>query len=202
MFAAKITSIALMAILSNVAVAGPTNPVAVRQETHIDTSDWVPVKFQGKILKYNPAALNTSVVIHNPPGSDGGDMSTAVITNDCCGGSSFSGTASPWPTQGDCAVIRDWAYTLNTYWSIWTNTPDYHGVIVYGTCVFGAGTRNVYDTYVGSSDMADLVRDGINRFANNGLVGAAGEMGCENSCTQSGCPFSGRSSVFWKLQRA
>ncbi|GKT76328.1 hypothetical protein ColTof4_08751 [Colletotrichum tofieldiae] len=190
MFAAKITSIALMALFSTVSLAVPTSSSSM---------DAVSVDFHGKIIKYNPAALNFSTEVH---GSSSGESTTAVITNDCCGGSSFVGTGAPWPTQGDCAVIRDWAYTLNQYWSIWTNTPDYHGVIQYNTCVFGAGTRNTYDTYVGSSDMGDLIRDGINRFAGNGLVGAAGDMGCENSCTQVGCPFSGRSAVFWKLQRS
>ncbi|KAJ0124316.1 hypothetical protein J7T55_005654 [Diaporthe amygdali] len=177
MIAAKITSIALAAIFSTASLAMPSSNgetfIQARQE--IDTSNWVSVDFQGKTLKYNPAALNTSVQVHTT--SSGDVFSPAVITKDCCGDSSFSGTDAPWPSEGDCAVIRDWAYTLNAYWSIWTNTPDYHGVVVYNTCVFGAGTRNTYDTYIGSSDMGDIVRDSITRLANNGLVGAAGNMG-------------------------
>ncbi|KAF5505096.1 hypothetical protein CGCS363_v004281 [Colletotrichum siamense] len=193
MFGLKTTSVALFALFSTVSLAVPTSSDAgVLSARQIDTSDWVPFEFQGKTLKVNPAALN----ITKAPG----EVSVKVITNDCCGGSSFVGTGAPYPNVGDCAVIRDWAYTLNQYWSIWTNTPDYHGVVVYGTCVFGAGTRNTYDTYIGSSDIGDLVRDAINGHSSNGVVNCAGDMGCENQCTQSGCPFSGRSAVFWKMQ--
>lgn len=155
MFGFKIASIALLALFSTGSLAVPTSTDAdTIVASKIDTSDWIPFDYQGKTIKVNPAALNYT---KNPD-----VFSVSVLTNDCCGGSSFVGTGAPYPDIGDCAVIRDWAYGLNVYWSIWTNTPDYHGIAFYNTCVFGAGTRNIYDTYIGSSDIGDLIRDSIN----------------------------------------
>ena len=46
-----------------------------------------------------------------------------------------------------------------------SNAPDWHAVVHAGNCAFGAGTRNTYNTYVGSEDMGGLIRDSINQLS-------------------------------------
>lgn len=53
---------------------------------------------------------------------------------------------------------------LNTYYGVWDNTPDTHGVLYYGTCVFEAGTRNIQETWIGSSNIADITELALNKW--------------------------------------
>ncbi|KAL2063847.1 hypothetical protein VTL71DRAFT_4341 [Oculimacula yallundae] len=48
--------------------------------------------------------------------------------SDTCRASSFYSHPEQYATTGDCGVIRDWAFTQNTNWSIWTNTGDTYGL--------------------------------------------------------------------------
>ena len=57
--------------------------------------------------------------------------------------------------------------------------------------MFGVQAHDFLPTYVGNEDVGDLVRDSINLFQQNGLVGAQGDMGCER--------FFGTSNVEWAI---
>lgn len=170
MLALNLATIAMMAIYGQAALAAATLPDESKDfMAGVDTSNWISVDFRGTTITYNPSILNvsasaTAMVKARAP--DAGLRPRAACSTDCCGDSSFVGTNAPWAREGDCAAIRDWAYAQNKAFSIWTNTPDYHGVVFAGTCAFGAGTLNALaNTYVGSSDIGDLTRDGIRRFA-------------------------------------
>jgi Ecp2-like pathogen effector protein (putative necrosis-inducing factor) len=163
--------VAVLAIFGQAAPAAPTLAASTQElpstedfMAGVDTSEWVSVEFQGKTVTYDPAALDFSGQGTSKRADDSGAhlFRRAVCGNDCCGGSSFNPQAGPFARVSDCLVIRDWAYAQNRPFSIWTNTPDYHGVVFAGSCAFGAGTRNVQETFVGSSDIGDLTRDGIN----------------------------------------
>jgi hypothetical protein len=120
-----------------------------------DRSEWVSVEFQGHTIQYDPKAL-----VHHKPSTK---RDTPTSDNNC-GDSTFNSGVAPYPVTTDCQALQNWAYSLNAYFSIWTNTPDYHGVAGAGSCEFGAGTRDIYDTYIGSQDMGDLISDSIKRF--------------------------------------
>lgn len=150
----KITTVALMAVLSAVCLAGPM--MSARQ---IDTIGWTSVEFQGATILYNATARKQPNELQGPL-----TVLDVPTSDDTCGASSFGGTPSPWPLISDCAAIRDYAYSENVYYGVWTNNPDYHGVLVSGTCAFGAGTRNILDTYLGSSDIGDLISTSIQNY--------------------------------------
>jgi hypothetical protein len=55
--------------------------------------------------------------------------------------------------------------THDVEYGVWTRTPDTHGVLYYGTCVFEAGTRNIVDSlWIGSTNIADITRAALNRW--------------------------------------
>ncbi|EAQ82915.1 predicted protein [Chaetomium globosum CBS 148.51] len=211
MLVVNLAGLALLAIFGQTTLAAPAVNVAAARDPSqdfmagVDTSTWVSVQFHGKTITYNPDALvvNATVastsetsakrsVLHKRGPCIGGS------NEDCCGGSSFSGTPAPWAWTSDCAAIRDWAYNQHTTFNVHGITGDYYGIVFAGSCAFGAGTWNWYTTYMGSTDIGDLTRDGINMFAgSNGQVGAQGSMKCSNSAFSD--PSSG-SDVFWKLQ--
>jgi hypothetical protein len=179
MLVVNLAGLALLAIFGQTALAAPAAPAAdaaaapdasVDFMAGVDTSTWVSVQFHGKTITYNPAIVNTTVA------STSGTSATRSVLNkrgpcsggsteDCCNGSTFGGTAAPWAWTDDCIAIRDWAYAQHTRYGVWTNTGDYHGIVYAGSCAFGAGTFNHYITYIGSTDIGDVTRDGINMFA-------------------------------------
>lgn len=167
----KLATLGLLAILGHVSSHPTTTssaPITNRDfMAGVDTSSWITVDFQGTNVTYNPSIFKSHSQggMSRLPAVDGGLRPQFWCQSDCCGASSFGGTDAPWASEGDCAAIRDWAYAQNQAFNIWTNTPDYHGVVFAGSCAFGAGTRNIFDTSVGSSDIGDLTRDGINGFA-------------------------------------
>jgi hypothetical protein len=215
MLVVNLAGLALLAIFSQTALAAPTPDSAAADAAAapdiskdfmagIDTSTWVSVQFQGKTITYNAALVKNTTVA-----STSGTSAKRSVLNkrgpcsggsneDCCTGSTFDGTPAPWAWTSDCITIRDWAYAEDRYFEVRGPTPDYHGVVFSGSCAFGAGTQNWFLTYIGSTDIGDLTRDGINIFAGaNGQVGAHGTMKCSNGAYVN--PDQG-SSVFWKLQ--
>lgn len=105
--------------------------------------------------------------------------------NDACGNSSFvNKSSSGSPTVGDCNCIRNRALaTPRSYLSYLRDAQQqggWHRLTTCRTCVFGFKTSNAFGTIVGTSDIADLIRDSINRFQWNRRVGAEGKMGCGN----------------------
>ena len=155
------TVLAIVALFS-LGTSAPTAEQHGRPVT--DRSTWVSVDFHGSVIQYDPARLildpGTTLSTHKTT------LSTrqTPTTDNTCGPSTFTSGIAPYPVTTDCQALEAWAYSLNAYWSIWTNTPDYHGVAGAGSCEFGAGTRNDYDTYVGSSDMGDLISSSISMF--------------------------------------
>ncbi|KFY15222.1 hypothetical protein V492_02160 [Pseudogymnoascus sp. VKM F-4246] len=189
MLSSTVLTLAIAGLLSLATSAPTTEPV----RTATDRSSWVSVDFQGTTIQYDPAAL----VVNNTPATALESRGTPTA-DDSCGSSTFSGGDGPYPLTNDCRALVDWLNTQNSYFSIWTLTPDYHGVVGSGSCEFGAGTKNIYDTYVGSHDISQLVSDSIAKFATKTLVGAKGVMGCQNQCSakKKRC---GQSSVFWTV---
>lgn len=207
MLTINMPKLALLAIFGQTALAAPAVDTAAAPDVSknfmagVDTSTWVSVQFHGKTITYNPELVNTTLastsrtsakrsVLHKRGRCGNSD-------EDCCNGSTFNGTPAPWAWISDCAAIRDWAYAQHWWFNVHGLTGDYYGIVFAGSCAFGAGTRNVYATYIGSTDIGDLTGDGINIFGANGQVGAHGNMGCCNE--QTGNPSQG-SNVFWKLQ--
>ncbi|KFX87796.1 hypothetical protein V495_08247 [Pseudogymnoascus sp. VKM F-4514 (FW-929)] len=196
MHSSTILTFAITGLLSLATAAPTAEPAEPVERLHVtDRSTWVSVDYKGHKIEYDPKAL----IIQGSEKHGALTVLAGPTSNDLCGSSTFESGVPPYPVTNDCAVLRDWAWSLNSYWSIWTNTPDYHGLAGDGSCEFGAGTHNTYDTYVGSRDIGDLVNSSIVRYQNFGLVGARGVTGCANECTINGCTFSGPSSVFWTV---
>lgn len=160
MFSTKITTIALVAMFSATSLAAAVPNTMNTAPIQLDTRDWVSVDFKGKTIEYNPAAFNASSEdIENMVPAKRGD------NNDYCGDSSYSGTEAPWPNESDCATLGDWVSRENKYYDVWANTPDFHGIIRAGTCVFGAGTKNFLGAKIGSTDISAAISESISRFA-------------------------------------
>lgn len=161
MFSAKITTVALMAMFSatSLAVAIPSSmdTATIHQ---LDTRDWVPVEFNGKTIMYNPAAFNAS-----SEDTEAAMSAKRDDSNDVCGDSSYHSTEGPWPNESDCGTLGDWASRQKQTWSVEGNTPDYHGIVYAGTCVFGAGTKNFFGARIGSSDISAAISQSIKQFA-------------------------------------
>jgi hypothetical protein len=172
MLVVNLAGLALLAIFGQTALAAPAADAAAAPDASkdfmagVDTSTWVSVQFQGKTITYNPALVNTtvastsgtsakhSVLNKRGPCLGGGD-------EDCCTGSTFNGTPVPWAWTSDCIAIRDWAYVQHWWYNVVHPTGNYHAIVYAGSCAFGAGSYNVYDTYIGSTDIGDLTRDSI-----------------------------------------
>ncbi|KAG4431328.1 hypothetical protein IFR05_013189 [Cadophora sp. M221] len=185
--------LSILALLP-IASAAPT-PDIVASST--EAIDWIPVDFEGKTLYVNSAALVESSV--NPAKKSERSLLRRAPGSDTCGGSSFNSHPAPFASTADCGVIRDWAGTENTYWGVWNNTPDTHDLWYYGSCVFEAGTRNILDTYIGSTDVRDVIRDALNKRQSGGVVASQGSMGCENS---GSLIKGGPSLVNWKIKHS
>ena len=179
MLVANLAGLALLAIFGQTALAAPATDAAAAAPAPdvskdfmagVDTSTWVSVDFQGKTITYNPAMVNVTKA-----STSGTSAKRTVLAkrdpcsgnnnDNCCGASSFNGTPAPWAWTSDCIAIRDWAYSQHSYFGVATNTGDYHGIVFAGSCAFGAGTWNVFSTYIGSTDIGDVTRDAINIFA-------------------------------------
>lgn len=161
MLSTKITSVALMAIFSATSLAAAIpNTMDTAPIHQFDTRDWVSVDFQGKAIEYNPAAFNSS-------NENAEDVSPAKRDDktDYCNDGSYSGTEAPWPVESDCATLGDWVSRQSTSYSVWGNTGDYHGLLRAGSCVFGAGSKNVLGAKIGSSDISAAITESIKRLA-------------------------------------
>ncbi|KAI4954495.1 hypothetical protein J4E91_002208 [Alternaria rosae] len=159
MISSKLLSLCTLALLP-VAFAAPA-PAPEPLSAANAAIHWIPIDFNGKTLYLNSAVVVVSV---NP-----GEVATrALLTgspdSDTCDGTTLDPHPAPFANTADCAVIRDYTRGLNTYYGVWDNTPDTHGVLYYGTCVFEAGTRNVQTTWIGSSNIADITELALNKW--------------------------------------
>lgn len=161
MFSIKITTFALMAMFSATSLAAAIpNSMDTATIHQLDTRDWVSVEFNGKTIMYNPAALNAS-----SEDTEAAMSAKRDDSNDVCGDSSYHGTEGPWPNESDCGTLGAWAAEQKRTWSVQGNTPDYHGIIYAGTCVFGAGTKNFFGAQIGSSNISAAISQSIKQFA-------------------------------------
>lgn len=160
MFSIKITTVALVALFSATSLAAATpNSVDTATIHQLDTRDWISVEFGGKTVMYNPSAVNA------PSEDTEGAVTAKRDDNDVCTDTSYSNTGGPWPSESDCATLGDWASRNGTTWAVKSSTPDYHGIIGVGNCVFGAGTRNHFGAYIGSSDISSIISESIKKYA-------------------------------------
>jgi hypothetical protein len=102
---------------------------------------------------------------------------------DRCGGSSFTGLTSQYsPTVSDCRCIVDGVNKRGGYW--YARPVDglkvATQIISCGSCAFAVKSDNEFGTQIGDTDVKDIIEDAIGRFQKNGLVGATGDMGCQN----------------------
>jgi hypothetical protein len=102
---------------------------------------------------------------------------------DRCGASTFTSLTSQYsPTVSDCKCIVDGVNKRGGYW--YARPVDglkvMTQIISCGSCAFSIKSDNEFGAQVGDTDVRDLVNDAITRFSRNDLVGATGEMGCQN----------------------
>ncbi|KAI4629451.1 uncharacterized protein J4E87_003715 [Alternaria ethzedia] len=190
MISSKLLSLSSLALLP-LAFAAPA-PAPIPLSAANAAIQWIPIDFNGKTLYLNSAAV---VVSANP-----GDVATrALLTgspdSDTCDGTTLDPHPAPFANTADCAVIRDYTRGLNTYYGVWDNTPDTHGVLYYGTCVFEAGTRNIQETWIGSSNIADITELALNKWQSGGVVASQGQTECDNSGI-------GKSTVRWTIKHS
>jgi Pathogen effector len=102
---------------------------------------------------------------------------------DRCGDSSFTSLTSSYsPSVADCKVIVDGVNKRGGYW--YARPVDglkvMTQIISAGSCAFSVKSDDDYGTQIGDTDVRDLINDAITRFAKNGLIGATGQMPCQN----------------------
>jgi hypothetical protein len=102
---------------------------------------------------------------------------------DRCGGSTFTSLTSQYsPSVSDCKCVVDGVNKRGGYW--FARPVDglkvMTQIISCGSCAFAVKSDNDFGSQVGDTDVRDLINDAINRFAKNGLIGATGDMGCQN----------------------
>ncbi|KAE9373886.1 hypothetical protein N431DRAFT_456606 [Stipitochalara longipes BDJ] len=113
---------------------------------------------------------------------------------DCCGASSISGIDPPWANAQDCADLILGLQSPTT-WIVPQNMDA--ALVSSGGCGFYAEVDyNTGDTsiqrYIGSDDVLDLISSAILALQNNGMLGAHGNMGCQDGQ-------GGYSSVYWGI---
>ncbi|KAG4431115.1 hypothetical protein IFR05_013402 [Cadophora sp. M221] len=160
----------------------------------------IPVDFNGKTLYVNSAAIVDSSA---KPAKKAARslLRRAGPDNDTCGPSSFDSHPGPYPTTRDCGVIRDWAFTQNTYWGVWTNTPDTWSLVLIMALVYLKQERGMCITSTSAPLMWEISRVMPSTFGRfGGLIAAQGNMGCDND----GSLYDGRgqSSTNWKIKHS
>ncbi|CZT10904.1 uncharacterized protein RAG0_15225 [Rhynchosporium agropyri] len=158
--------------------------------------NWTPVDFKGHTIYINNAAIIGSAenraikVFRGVFGNVGPD-------SDTCQDSSFDPHPAPFANTADCQIISDWAATVNTFWEVWGNTDDFHPIVRSGNCVFISGTKNVSGTWIGSTDIKEIISAALTKLQYNGNVAAQGEMPCDNG----GLRVLGQSKVRWAIKQ-
>lgn len=129
-----------------------------------------------------------AAVVNSAPIASGADTSANYVAptqvfkrnyvNDCGDANFINRSSAASPTVADCEqIIRN--IDGGGSWSVGVGFQ--RQLVQYGTCAFGvkgdAGNEATFK--VGNSDIIDLIRDSIAKFAWNGLVGAEGTMDCQ-----------------------
>ncbi|KAJ8113742.1 hypothetical protein OPT61_g4194 [Boeremia exigua] len=191
MIYSKLLSLSTLAFLPLSLAAPASAPEPLSAATA--AIEWTPINFEGKTLYINSAAVAMSA---NPTEEAKQALRMGdAPDSDTCDGTTLDPHPPPFANTADCAVIRDWTRTQNTYWGVWDNTPDTHGVLYYGTCVFEAGTRNIQTTWIGSSNIADITMLALNRWQSGGVVASQGQTECDNNGI-------GTSTVRWTIKHS
>ena len=113
---------------------------------------------------------------------------------DLCGESSFIQEGGDLPNVEDCRGIIKSSRSYKGRWDFTSSqSGNWHWMAQAGNCVFRAKTDNKFPIGVGNTDVADLVSDAIEKFANEGKVGASGQMGCKGNFDTA--------SVQWSLHQ-
>ncbi|KAJ5611255.1 hypothetical protein N7510_007974 [Penicillium lagena] len=106
---------------------------------------------------------------------------TILITRDSindCGDSTFTNESTGGsPTVSDCQQIATNIAGGGT-WHV-EGYGIQHQLVQYGTCAFGV-TNSDKGFKIGNQDIIDLINGSISRFQWSGLVGAKGEMSCQD----------------------
>ncbi|KAH7392197.1 hypothetical protein DE146DRAFT_766330 [Phaeosphaeria sp. MPI-PUGE-AT-0046c] len=199
MVSSKLLSLSALTLLP-LSLAAPT-PVADGLTARNTDIEWIPINFNGKTIYQNNAVVEVASI--NPTEEvkerlrrqEGLPNST---TNDQCDGAEVNSHPPPFANTADCAAIRDWAGTQNAYYGVWDNTPDTHALWYAGTCVFEAGTRNLYKTWIGSSNVRDIMTLAINKWQSGGVLASQGTTHCKNSGTTNAA--GGISKVSWTIK--
>ena len=120
---------------------------------------------------YTPGSANVT----NPVKAGAGAVTKRAIND--CGDSTFENKSSGGsPTVADCWTLYNNIVGDGT-WTVWG--PDHHTIATYGSCAFGVTVAGIGWANIGNGDIRDLVRDSINKYQWNGLVGSKGYMLCQ-----------------------
>jgi hypothetical protein len=102
---------------------------------------------------------------------------------DRCGLSTFTSLTSQYsPSVNDCKCIVDGVNKRGGYW--FARPVDglkvMTQIISCGSCAFSIKSDNDFGSQIGDTDVRDIINDCVSKFSKNNLVGASGEMGCQN----------------------
>jgi len=119
-----------------------------------------------------------------------------------CGGSSFNIATSRFSADvKDCQCIVDNLALPDWKGKFFVRPVDGSKfgakAVECQSCQFLIQSSNDFGTNVGAQDVMDLIKDSITKFAQNGKVGAWGEMDCENDNGKSGP--DGLSKTRWEI---
>ncbi|KAH7413968.1 hypothetical protein DE146DRAFT_741568 [Phaeosphaeria sp. MPI-PUGE-AT-0046c] len=144
-----------------------------------ETITWIPFdEINGQTIYQNSAIIAEASLNFEKEAVR--SLERRAPDNDTCDGATVNSHPQPFANTADCAALCDWAAGQTTYWTIRTLTPDSHGLWYLGTCVFEAGTENAFLTWVGSTNMRDIMTWAIDKWQSGGVVASTGETHCEN----------------------
>ena len=130
----------------------------------------VAFEFEGTTVYYNAALLVPHSVVQSlNPAIEArsilnkkqtfGAINNGECAPNCCGGSSFQGTLSPWPSVPDCVNLSNAAYGMNAYFYTTGQT-----LMKSGHCAFSGSANGILDTFIGSQDIGDLSRSALQQL--------------------------------------
>ncbi|KAK9358199.1 putative necrosis-inducing factor-domain-containing protein [Lipomyces starkeyi] len=101
--------------------------------------------------------------------------------NDCGDSTFIDGSSSASPTVADCLQIATNIAGGGT-WTV-SQMSSFKTLATYGTCAFGVvaapGQGGMDLFHVGNQDIIDLINSSNELFNWNGLMGASGQMPCQ-----------------------
>lgn len=135
------------------------------------------------------AATALASPVSKNPNHPSGIIKVRDSINDCQDSSFNNDTTDGSPLVSDCQTLAS-NIAGGGSWSVWTlfysNGNAFDEIASYGTCAFGV--RSNAAIYVGNQDIIDLINSAIDMFQWNGLVGADGQVDCQDQAAAATNP--------------